>query len=283
MSIVVTGATGQFGRLAIEALLRRGVPADQLVAVGRNVAAIADLADRGVVVRRAEYGDPETLRAAFAGAEKLLFVSGSEAGQRVPQHLAVIAAAREAGAGLVAYTSILHADTTDLILAEDHLATERALIDSGLPYVFLRNGWYIENYSGNLASMLEHGLFGAAGEGRISAATRADLADAAAAVISADGAVKPVYELGGEAFTLAELAATISRLAGREITYTDLPEADYAALLAQVGVPAPMPTILADADRGAAQGALFTEVTDLEELLGRPVTPLVDALRAALA
>jgi len=133
MSIIVTGATGQFGRLAIEALLRRGVPADQVVAVGRNVAGIADLAERGVAVRRADYNDPDSLRTAFAGAEKLLFVSGSEAGQRVAQHRAVIAAAREAGVRLVAYTSILRADTSDLMLAEEHLATERALIDSGLP------------------------------------------------------------------------------------------------------------------------------------------------------
>src|SRR6185369_10535034 len=132
MSIVVTGATGQFGRLAIEALLRRGVPADQVVAVGRNVATIADLADRGVIVRRADYTDPDALRTAFAGAEKLLFVSGSEAGQRVPQHLGVVAAAREAGVRLVAYTSILRADTSDLLLAREHLATERALLDSGL-------------------------------------------------------------------------------------------------------------------------------------------------------
>jgi NAD(P)H dehydrogenase (quinone) len=282
MSIVVTGATGHLGRLAIEALLRRGVPADQIVAVGRGVDKIADLAERGVVVRKADYSDPDTLRAAFAGADRLLFVSGSEVGKRVSQHRVVIAAAKEAGVNLVVYTSILKADTSDLILAGEHLQTERALIDSGLPYVFLRNSWYIENYTGNLAATLEHGLIGAAGDGRFSAATRADFAEAAAAVIAGDGHANKVYELGGEPFTLAELAAEISRQSGREVTYTDLPEQKYVEALVGVGVPEPMAAVLADSDRGAAKGELYVEGNDLANLLGRPVTPLADAIRAAL-
>jgi NAD(P)H dehydrogenase (quinone) len=223
MSIVVTGATGRLGRLAVEALLRRGVPAGQIVAVGRAVEKIADLAERGVVVRRADFGDPDTLPAAFAGAEKVLFISGNDLGQRGPQHRAVIAAAKDAGATLVAYTSIPHADTSDLILAREHAETERALIASGLPYSLLRNSWYLENYTGTLATTLEHGLVGATGDGRISAATRADFAEAAAAVITGDGHENTVYELGGESFTLTELAAVISRESGREVGYTDLP------------------------------------------------------------
>jgi NAD(P)H dehydrogenase (quinone) len=283
MSIVVTGATGLFGRLAIESLLGRGVPAGQIVATGRSVDKISDLADRGVVVRAAAYEDQDALRAAFAGADRLLFVSGSEAGKRVEQHLAVVAAAQAAGVGLVAYTSIPKADTSDLALAREHRRTEEELIASGLPYVFLRNGWYIENYTRSIAATLEHGLFGAAGDGRISAATRADLAEAAAAVIVGEGHERKVYELGGEAFTLAELAAAISRVSGREVTYTDLPEEEYARLLVSVGVPESMAVILADADRGAAKGELYVPVDDLEALLGRKVTPLADALRAALA
>jgi NAD(P)H dehydrogenase (quinone) len=282
MSIVVTGATGPFGRLAIEALLRRGTPADQIVAVGRSVDKIADLAERGVVVRKADYSDPDALRAAFAGADRLLFVSGSEVGKRVSQHHTVIAAAKEAGVNLVAYTSIAKADTSDLILAGEHLQTERALIDSGLPYVFLRNSWYIENYTGNLAATLEYGLMGAAGDGRFSAATRADLAEAAAVVIAGEGHDNKVYELGGESFTLTELAAEISRQSGREVAYTDLPEQAYAEALAGVGVPEPMATVLADSDRGAAKGELYVEGNDLANLIGRPVTPLADAIRAAL-
>lgn len=283
MSIVVTGATGQLGRLAVESLLRRGVPADRIVGVGRRVEKIGDLAERGVVVRQAEYADPDSLRAAFAGADRLLFVSGSEVGRRVPQHLAVIAAAKEAGVDLVAYTSVPKADTSDLILAGEHAPTERALIDSGIPYVFLRNGWYTENYTDTLTATLEHGLFGAAGDGRISLATRADLAEAAAAVITGTGHENTVYELGGAAFTLAEVAAEISRVSGREVRYTDLPEQKYAEVLVGVGVPEPMAAVLADSDRGAAAGQLYVDSDDLEKLIGRPPTPLADAIRAALA
>ncbi len=283
MSIVVTGATGHLGRLAVEALLRRGVPAGRIVAVGRNVEKIADLAGRGVVVRRADYGDADALRAAFDGVERLLFVSGSEAGARVDQHLAVIAAAKEAGAELVAYTSIVRADTSTLLLARDHAATERALIASGLPYSLLRNSWYIENYTDDLTPAFEHGLVGAAGDGRISAATRADYADAAAAVMTEEGHENTVYELGGEAFTLTELAAEISRRSGREVSYTDLPESEFAKILVGAGVPAPMAEFIADADRGAATGGLYVESDDLEKLIGRPVTGLADAIRDALA
>jgi NAD(P)H dehydrogenase (quinone) len=281
MSIVVTGATGQFGRIVVEELLRRGVPAGDVVATGRAVERLADLAERGVVVRRADYTEPETLRAAFAGADRLLFVSGSDAGQRVPQHRAVIAAAVEAGVGQVVYTSILHADTSDLLLAAEHAETERLLAESGLPRVLLRNGWYIENY--DIPGAVQNGLFGAAGEGRISAATRADLAVAAAAVLATDGHEGKAYELGGEAFTLAEFAAEISRQSGREVTYTDLPEREYVALLVGVGLPEGFAQVLADADRGAAKGALHVETDDLVGLLGRPVTPLADAVRAALS
>jgi NAD(P)H dehydrogenase (quinone) len=282
MSVVVTGATGHFGRLAIEALIRRGVPAQQIVAVGRNVGVIADLAERGVVVRRADYTDPAALRAAFAGGEKLLFVSGSEAGRRVPQHRGVIAAAKEAGIGLVAYTSILHADTSSLILAEEHRQTERDLLAAGLPYVLLRNGWYFENWTGNLAATLEHGLVGAAGDGRFSAAARADLAEAAAAVLTSDGHEHQTYELGGAPFTLTELAAVISAESGREVRYTDLPAEKLVEILVGAGLPEALARVLADADRGATTGQLEVEGNDLEKLIGRPPTSVTDAVRAAL-
>jgi NAD(P)H dehydrogenase (quinone) len=281
MTIVVTGATGHFGRLAIEALLSRGVPADRIVAVGRSVEKIQDLAERGVVVKKASYDDPESLRAAFAGADKLLFVSGSEVGQRIAQHRNVIAAAKDAGIGKIVYTSAPHADTSPMILAQEHLATERALTESGVPSVFLRNGWYLENY--DLKGALEHGLYGAAGEGRISIATRAELAEAAAAAIAADGIEQQVYELGGEGVTLAELAAEVSRQSGRDVTYTDLAPEKYTEFLVSVGLPEQFAAVLADSDRGAAGGALYTGTEDLERLLGRPATPLADAVRAALA
>jgi NAD(P)H dehydrogenase (quinone) len=277
MTIVVTGATGHLGRLAIQSLLAKGVPAADIVGVGRQLDKIADL---GVTAKHADYEDVDSLIAAFTGADKVLFISGSEPGTRLQQHTNVVAAAKQAGVGLIAYTSILRADTTKMLLAADHKATEALLAESGVPYVFLRNGWYIENYSVDQA--LANGLIGASGDGRFSAATRADFAEAAAAAVVTEGHEGKAYELGGEAFTMTELAAEISRQSGQEVTYTDLSPEKYVEVLVGVGVPAPFAEILADSDRNAADGALFTPVTDLETLLGRPVTPLATAIAAAL-
>ena len=278
MTIVVTGATGHFGRLVVESLLAKGAPADQIVATGRSVDKIADL---GVTVKRAAYEDPASLREAFAGADRVLLVSGTDFGSRVAQHRNAIEAAKEAGAGLIVYTSAPKADTTDMRLAEEHLGTERVLAESGVPYVILRNSWYIENY--NLEQALAHGLFGAAGDGKIAAATRADYAEAAASVLLGEGHENKVYELGGEPFTMTELAAEISRQSGKEVGYTDLGEEKYAEMLVGVGVPAAGAAIIADSDSAASRGALFVERTDLEQLLGRPVTPLATAIRNSLS
>ncbi|AGZ38378.1 SDR family oxidoreductase [Actinoplanes friuliensis] len=282
MTIVVTGATGHFGRVAVESLLSRGVPADQIVAIGRSVEKIQDLADRGVRVIHASYEDPESLRKAFAGADKLLFVSGSEVGKRLEQHANVVAAAKDAGISKVVYTSAPYADTSDMMIAVEHRATEQALAGSGIPDVhFLRNSWYLENY--NVKGALEHGLFGAAGEGKISIATRADLAEAAAAAVVADNLDKQAYELGGEAVTLTELAAEVSRQSGQEVGYTNLPQEKYQEFLVGVGLPEQFAAVLADSDRGASVGLLDTGAGDLAQLLGRPATPLADAVRAELA
>ena len=287
MTLLVTGASGHLGRLVVEALLERGTPAADVVATARTPESIADLADRGVRVRRADYTDPASLDAAFSGVDRLLLVSGSEVGQRVAQHANVIDAAARAGVGFVAYTSITRADTSDLVLAAEHRATEELLAASGLPHALLRNSWYLENYTGQLPTILEHGaVLGAAGEGRVSAATRADFADAAAVVLAGHGGAGhegAVYELGGDqAFTLGELAETVGRVAGREIVYTDLPVADYTAALVAAGLPEGYAAVLADGDRGLAAGALFTDSGDLSRLTGRPTTSLEDALRAAL-
>lgn len=283
MSIVVTGATGHLGRLAVEALLRRGVPAERIVATGRRTGALADLADRGVVVRRADYDDEASLREAFAGAEKLLLVSGSEVGQRARQHANAISAAKAAGVGLVAYTSIAKADTSTLILAEEHLATEQLLADSGVAHVLLRNGWYIENYTGQLAGYLQHGIAGAARDGRVSAATRADYAEAAATVLTEDGHAGAVHELGGEPFTMAELAQVVSAATGQTVTYTDLPVEQYTQVLVGAGLPEPIAAVYADGDRGVADGELLVEGNDLEKLIGRQATPLTEAIATAVA
>ncbi|MFC8847227.1 MULTISPECIES: SDR family oxidoreductase [unclassified Micromonospora] len=282
MSIVVTGATGHLGQLIVASLLRRGVPAGQIVALGRDTGKLADLAGHGVTTRQVDYTDPESLRTAFAGADKLMFVSGSEIGQRVTQHHNVAAAAREAGVGLVVYTSIANADRSGMILAGEHLATEREITASGLPYVILRNGWYLENYTGQLPTYLQFGVTGAAGDGRVSAATRADFAEAAAAALTGAAETNRVYELGGAAFTLTELAEEVSRQTGRAVGYTDLPAGKFTEVLVSAGLPEGFAAVLADSDLGLSRGELHVDGDDLAKLIGREPTTLAEALRAAL-
>jgi NAD(P)H dehydrogenase (quinone) len=283
MSIVVTGATGHLGRLAVEALVERGVPAADVVATGRRTETLADLAERGVVVRTADYDDEASLEEALAGADRLLLVSGSEVGQRVRQHGNAIAAARAAGVGFIAYTSIAHADTSTLLLAEEHRATEQLLAEAGVPHALLRNSWYTENYTAQLPVYLEHGIAGAAGDGAVSAATRADYAAAAAAVVATDGHAGAVYELGGAPFTMAELAQVVSSATGRTVTYTDLPVEQYQRVLVAAGLPEPAAAVFADGDRGVAAGELLVEGDDLARLLGRAPTSLPEAVAAAVA
>ncbi|WP_425864857.1 SDR family oxidoreductase [Arthrobacter sp. TWP1-1] len=283
MTILITGATGQLGRLVVEALLDQNVPAGEIVATGRDLAKLADLADRGVQVRPIDYSDPASLREAFSDADKVLLVSGSEVGQRLPQHLNVIAAAKEAGVGLIAYTSIANADTTGMALAGEHKATEDALRESGLPFVLLRNGWYLENYTEQLGNFLQHGaVLGSAGEGRVSAASRADFAQAAAAVLIAKDQAGKVYELGGDtAFTLAELAESVAAVTGQQVAYQDLPAEGYTQALVGAGVPEQFAQILADSDLGIARGDLLVTGGELQALIGRPTTPLSVAVQAA--
>jgi len=281
MSLVVTGATGQLGRLVVASLLEKGAPADRIVALGRDADRLAELAALGVHARRADYADPEAVADALVGAERVLLISGSEVGQRLPQHHNVIEAARAAGVRLLAYTSIPHADTSGIGLAAEHRATEQAILAAGLPSTFLRNSWYLENYTGQLATYAEHRtVLGAAGDGRVSAATRADFAEAAAAALLLDQP-KAVYELGGSAFTLTELAATVSDVLGIDVTYTDLPADQLTRALVAAGLPEPYAAVLADADLGLARGELYVDPGDLEDLLGRPATSLADAIGAA--
>jgi NAD(P)H dehydrogenase (quinone) len=282
--IVITGATGQLGRLVIQSLLQRQVPASQIIAAVRNPAKAADLAAQGIVVRQADYTQPATLRAAFQGAEKVLLISSSEVGQRLVQHRHVIEAAQATGVGLLAYTSLLRADTSPLGLAAEHVATEALLHQSDVPHVILRNGWYTENYLASVAPALQHGAYiGAAGEGRIASAARADYAAAAAAVLTQPDQAGKVYELAGDkAYTLAELAAAISRLSGKNVPYMNLSQADYEAALVSAGLPGPLAALLADSDQGAAQGALFDDQHQLSRLIGRPTTVLESMLPAVL-
>lgn len=282
--IAITGATGQLGQLVISGLLKT-VPASQIAAVVRNPAKAANLAALGVNVREASYDDEEALAAAFQGVEKVLLISSSEVGQRLPQHRNVIKAAQRAGVSLLAYTSLLHASDSPLALASEHVATEELLRASGLRHTILRNGWYIENYTGNLAAALAHGvILGSAQDGRISAAARADYADAAAAVLTASGTPDPVYELAGEqSFSLAELAAEVSRQAGKPVVYKDLPEREYEAALLGVGLPDWLASLLSNSDAGAARGALEDRSGTLSRLIGRPTATLAEAVAAGIA
>jgi len=284
MSYVITGATGHLGRLVTEDLLRRGVPAGDITATGRDITKVKDLADRGIKVLAIDYDDPASLDAAFRGADRILLISASEPGRRARQHENAIDAAARAGAGLLAYTSIANAGTTTMRLAAEHQATEAALRASGLSYVLLRNSWYVENYTAQVRAILQRGsLAGSAGDGRVSAATRADYAAAAAAVLTGDGHAGRAYELGGdEAFTLAELAAEIGAQAGQPVSYLDLPEDEYARLLTSAGLPEVAAVTLADADRGLARGDLFVDSGHLRQLIGRPTTTLREAVAAAL-
>lgn len=282
MTVAVTGASGQLGRLVVEALLKKGVTP---VAIVRDPAKVADLAERGVDVRQASYDDAAALDRALTGVDRVLLVSGNEFGERVAQHTNVIRAAERAGVELLAYTSIPQADSNPLILAQEHKGTEAVLAESSVPNVLLRNGWYWENYVGGLAHAVESGVLnGAAGAGRVAAAARADYAEAAAQVLTTDGHAGKVYELGGdERLTYAELAQVISEVSGKPVRYENLTQADYAAALESAGLPSGYAQALADADYGIANGILDVDSGDLQRLLGRASTPAAEVFRAALS
>ena len=283
MSLVVTGATGQLGRLVVASLVDKGVAADRIVALGRDDERLAALAVLGVTTRKVDYSDAGAVADALADADRVLLISGNEIGQRLAQHQNVIDAAEAAGVDLLVYTSVANAGTSGIALAEEHRATEEAIVDSGLPYTFLRNSWYIENYSGELATYLEHGtVLGSAGDGRVSAAPRADFAEAAAAVLLLDQP-KAVYELGGVAFSMKDLADAVSEVTGADVSYTDLPADELTKVLVGAGVPEQYAAIIADANLGLGRGELYVEPTDLEDLLGRPATSLADELRSAFS
>ena len=281
MKIGVTGATGQMGRLVVEKLKQK-VAADSVVALVRNPEKAADL---GVETRPFDYTQPETLVTSLKGIDKLLLISGNEIGQRLPQHKAVIEAAKQAGVKQITYTSILHADSSPLGLAGEHLATEIALKASGLTYTILRNGWYTENYTGSAKGAVGAGAFiGNAGDGKIASAARIDYAEAAAVVLAGEGHENKTYELAGdEAYTLTELAAEISRQTGKTIPYNNLTETQYADILKSFGLPAGLAEMLADSDTGASKGGLFDDTKQISALIGRPTTPLTKVLAEALA
>lgn len=281
--IALTGATGQLGQFVVEALLK-SVPAKEIVAIVRNPAKAEALSKQGLIVRQGDYNDQAALTQALAGVEKLLLISSSEVGQRAAQHRNVINAAKAAGVKFIAYTSLLHADTSPLGLHVEHVETEKLLAESGIPFALLRNGWYSENYLASAPAALAHGVFiGAAGEGKIASATCADYAAAAARVISEEGHAGKVYELAGDkAWTLSDLAALLGEASGKKVVYQNLSEADFAAALKGAGLPDGLAEMLADSDIGASKGGLFDDSQTLSKLIGRPTTSIADSVNDLL-
>lgn len=278
----VTGATGKLGRLVLDELLQQ-VDAHDIVALAREPSALSDYAAKGVQVRAADYDDADSLKAALQGVDRLLLISGNAVGERERQHGNVIEAAKAAGVSYLAYTSILKGDRSRLALAPEHVATEKLLKDSGLNYDVLRNGWYSENYTGGLAQSLESGkIFGAVGEGKLSTATRADLAaGAAAALLKGKGG--DVYELAGDdAWTMQEFAAEVSRQSGKQVDYVNQSEAEYARVLEGVGLPPPIAAMLASTSALSGEGELYDDSKSLSRLSGRPTTPIRETIAAAL-
>ena len=275
MMLCVTAATGQLGRKVVDFLIQR-VPASEIVVAVRNPSKAVDMAQRGIQVREADYDRPETLEKAFSGVSKLLLISSPAVGRRVEQHRNAVEAAKKMGVEVVIYTSVLHADRSRLgVIAEEHRKTEELLVDSGLNYTILRNGWYAENYAPIVKAAAAKGeLVTSAGNGRISAAPRRDFAEAAAIVLTTDGHTGKIYELAGdEAFTMRDLASEISKLTGREISYREVSQEDYARWLMDVGFPEPFAHFLASIESAIAEDELYDESHQLSQLLGRPTTP----------
>ncbi|MGP9526814.1 SDR family oxidoreductase [Glutamicibacter sp. AOP5-A2-18] len=286
MKIAIAGATGQLGQLVINALLERGADPAQLVALGRSEEKLAPLAGKGLETRAADYNVEASLVSALEGVDKLLLISGSEVGQRITQHENVINAAQRVNVSLIAYTSIANALTGNMKLAQEHVATEQLLAGSGIEYVLLRNGWYTENYTDQLLGYLNSRVvLGAAGNGRISAAPRADYAEAAAAVLlSEENESGKIYELGGDkAFTLSQLAGAVGAAAGQEVNYQEVEPEKLVAIYTESGVPAQFADILVDTDVQVRDGALEVNSADLSQLIGRPTASLGKTIKEALA
>jgi NAD(P)H dehydrogenase (quinone) len=279
----VTGASGHLGRLVVEELLDRGVSPSEVVCVVRTPSKVQDLRRRGLEIRMGDYGDPETLKDAFADVSSVLLVSSSEHGNRVPHHTNVIEAARAAGVERIAYTGLLNTDGTSNLLVGEHQGTEEVLRRSGVPFTLLRNGWYIENYTDQLGRYLALGaIFGAAGAGKVSAASRSDYAAAAAAALLADDKqTDVVYELGGPAFNLSELAQIITEVTGTQVVYRDLTVEQYTDALLKGGLDESTARFVAALDAVIAVGDLETDSDDLVRLIGRPVTPVAEVVTAA--
>jgi NAD(P)H dehydrogenase (quinone) len=280
MTIVITGATGQLGRLVVDSLLARGVAPAEIVAGGRRADQLAQFESRGVSAVELDYTKPDTLDAAFAGATQVLLISASDPGQRLTQHSAVVDAARASGVSHLVYTSILHADTTPHVLAPDHKATEQLIANSGLPATILRNGWYTENYAGTIEQARQTGeIVASVGAGRVASASRRDYAEAAAVVLTDAGTRGRSYELAGDSsWNYDELAAAATTLSGMPIAFRDVTPEEHLERLTSSGLDAATAAFVVALDQNTRAGLLDETGGDLRGLLGRPTTPLAEGL-----
>lgn len=276
MTIAITGSTGQLGRLAIAALKARSA---RPIALARDPAKASDL---GVETRAFNYASADA--AALMDVDTLVLISSNDFNDRVGQHRNVIAAAKKAGVGRILYTSVLKGGASPMILAQDHIATEAALRESGVPATILRNGWYTENYTGALGAAIQHGaIIGAAGEGRVSSAARKDYAEAIAVTALDASHVGETYELAGDtAHSGADFAAAVAKASGKPVAYVSMSLAEYAKALQGFGLPEGFATALADSDACAARGALYDDSRTLSRLIGRPTTPISETITLAL-
>lgn len=284
MKILVTGATGQLGSLVVETLLKT-VPADQLAVSVRDPKKAEHWRERGVDVRQGDFDRPELLPKSFAGAERMLLISTvGDNETRIRQHRAAVDAAKEAGVGFIAYTSLAGADRSTLSLAEVHRATEDAIRESGIPFAFLRNNWYLENEMGTIQAVLNGAPWVTnAGSGRVGWAPRRDYAEAAAAVLTGEGHENAVYELSGKPMTHEELAAELAAVLGRDVPVQHVDDAAYAGVLRSAGLPEAAVATVVAMQAAIRDGALDVASGDLEKLLRRPPTPIRDALRALVS
>jgi NAD(P)H dehydrogenase (quinone) len=282
MSIVVPAVSGNLGRLIVQDLLDRGVPAGDIVAGARKPEVIADLADAGVRTTRIDYDDPASVEAAISPGDTFVLISGAFSPDRSRQHADAITAAKRAGTGHILYVGALRAAESASPLANSHAPTEVSVRESGLPFTLLRNGWYTENYGREIPALRENGvLVASVGDARVASATRLDLAQAVGAVLTTDGHVGKTYELSGDvAWNYDDLAAAFSEVLGRDVVYRRVDTQEHVELLTGAGVPEEFATMIATVDAGIGEGAFAYQNGDLARLIGRPTTPLVEALRA---
>ncbi|WP_139488824.1 SDR family oxidoreductase [Brevibacillus dissolubilis] len=279
MKLLVTGATGKLGSKVVEALLKT-VPTSQLAVSVRNPEKAEHLRAQGVEVRHGDFDHPETLDAAFAGIDRLLIISADGDNEtRIRQHTHAVEAAARAKVGFIAYTSLGNATESQLFLAATHQATEAAILKTGIPYSFLRNNWYLENETASIQAVMAGAPWlTSAGSGKVGWAPRQDYAEAAAAVLAGDGHENTTYELSGPLLTQEELASALGTVLGKEVSVQQVDDATYADVMKGAGVPDFVIPILVAIQQGIREGSLEIESNDFEKLLGRPVTPINEAL-----